>query len=416
MLRYAFMTIVLLGCASSGVETEPVDKVRGGQSEAGHPAVGFLTFGDGRWAYCTATLIAPRVLVTAAHCGFGDGLTSPVTVGFGLPGHEPVLRRGLMFRHPAWAEVEWSPVAGIESASFDLAAIVLTEPMEDIEPVAIGPTLVDPVEHSGPSLIEPIAIGLGDAPLVVVEPDIREEALRVLWSLNAPDMMAFIRVDGREVLSRRGPFELRSDVFLVASPERIEVGVRAVAENTADASPIRASVTAEASAVVIASLALTTPTATCADEDARFRYVGYGRTTPGLDAREQRRSALLCLHAATENTAWIRAREAGLCYGDSGGPLLSRDGLAIHGVLSAAQDTVAMLLCETNSRAGFATLDMAFLQPFLNGTHPQFAVEVPATEDGLCSDGQDNDLDGLGDCRDADCRAAPICDFGDDSL
>jgi secreted trypsin-like serine protease len=42
----------------------------------GHPEVGALVadqaYSDGTWTYCSGTLIAPKVFLTAAHCGEGD--------------------------------------------------------------------------------------------------------------------------------------------------------------------------------------------------------------------------------------------------------------------------------------------------------------------------------------------------------
>lgn len=41
------------------------DSIRGGEAESGMPAVGLVAFGS---SYCTGTLIAPNVVLTAAHC------------------------------------------------------------------------------------------------------------------------------------------------------------------------------------------------------------------------------------------------------------------------------------------------------------------------------------------------------------
>ena len=55
----------------------PAAAITNGTSDGNrHPEVGALVaaqaYSDGTWTYCSGTLIAPRVFLTAAHCGEGD--------------------------------------------------------------------------------------------------------------------------------------------------------------------------------------------------------------------------------------------------------------------------------------------------------------------------------------------------------
>src|SRR5689334_21437151 len=64
-------TLVLLSVAA------PASAItHGSADEDGHPYVGGLVapeaYSDGTWTYCSGTLIAPTVFLTAAHCGEGD--------------------------------------------------------------------------------------------------------------------------------------------------------------------------------------------------------------------------------------------------------------------------------------------------------------------------------------------------------
>jgi hypothetical protein len=55
----------------------PAAAITSGTPDAnGHPSVGGLVaaqaYSDGTWIYCSGTLVAPQVFLTAAHCGEGD--------------------------------------------------------------------------------------------------------------------------------------------------------------------------------------------------------------------------------------------------------------------------------------------------------------------------------------------------------
>src|SRR3954452_18387902 len=73
MLRSIFLASAL----ASLVLAAPAGAITNGSADGnGHPNVGGLVadqaYSDGTWIYCSGTLIAPKVFLTAAHCAEGD--------------------------------------------------------------------------------------------------------------------------------------------------------------------------------------------------------------------------------------------------------------------------------------------------------------------------------------------------------
>ena len=73
-MRRLIITVTALGLLAFGA---PAAAITYGSADGnGHPNVGGLVaaeaYSDGTWIYCSGTLIAPKVFLTAAHCAEGD--------------------------------------------------------------------------------------------------------------------------------------------------------------------------------------------------------------------------------------------------------------------------------------------------------------------------------------------------------
>jgi hypothetical protein len=114
---------LLIACVAA-LAVAPAAAITGGSLDGNmHPAVGLLLAdrGHGLEPDCSAVLVAPTVLVTAAHCSQG---TSSLQVGVSFDSHyvagSSTVMTGTLFVDP-----DWSPGA---KDTHDLAVVVLDEP------------------------------------------------------------------------------------------------------------------------------------------------------------------------------------------------------------------------------------------------------------------------------------------------
>ena len=96
-----------------------------------HPNVGGLVadeaFSDGTWLYCSGTLIAPRIFLSAAHCG-DDGAAVRVTFDSAYVDGDKVYR-GTFEADPAYNQAQ--------SDTHDIAVVLLDKAVKGITPAQL---------------------------------------------------------------------------------------------------------------------------------------------------------------------------------------------------------------------------------------------------------------------------------------
>jgi V8-like Glu-specific endopeptidase len=124
----AAIAVVVAGIATAA----PASAITNGTLDGNqHPSVGGLVsptqYSDGTWIYCSATLISPTVVLTAAHCG-EEG--EAVTVTFD-PAYQDGDRvyTGTFHADPAYP--------GNQSDAHDIAVVVLDKAVKGITPSAL---------------------------------------------------------------------------------------------------------------------------------------------------------------------------------------------------------------------------------------------------------------------------------------
>jgi secreted trypsin-like serine protease len=130
--RLRTATLVVAAAALSLVGGAAQAIVYGTPDGNAHPATGALVadqaYSDGTWTYCSGSLVAPTVFLTAAHCGEGGDGRVRVTFSSAYHDGDPVYA-GTFHADPLYG--------GGENDPNDLAVVVLDRAVKGITPVQL---------------------------------------------------------------------------------------------------------------------------------------------------------------------------------------------------------------------------------------------------------------------------------------
>lgn len=133
------LALVVFGCSSPADDvTGGDDALIGGEADARHVAVGAFVTGDDahRKSFCTGTLVAPRVVVTAKHCTLD--LPADAAFAFGADARHPDRVVAIDRFERALPER-----GGFMRLGSDVAGVILAEAITDIAPVPVAARALD---------------------------------------------------------------------------------------------------------------------------------------------------------------------------------------------------------------------------------------------------------------------------------
>ncbi|MEA2190574.1 MAG: hypothetical protein QOI73_695 [Solirubrobacteraceae bacterium] len=123
--------IIVLGLLASVIAAPAAAITNGAADGQRHPNVGGLVsatqYSDGTWIYCSATLISPTVVLTAAHCA-DDGTRVGVTFDSAYQAGDKVYY-GTFHADPGYTQSQ--------SDTHDLAVVVLDRAVRGISPATL---------------------------------------------------------------------------------------------------------------------------------------------------------------------------------------------------------------------------------------------------------------------------------------
>jgi V8-like Glu-specific endopeptidase len=131
MIRRLVIGATSLACLTA--TALPAAAITNGRPDGnGHPSVGGLVaeqaYSDGTWTYCSGTLIAPSVFLTAAHCGEGEGEQVRITFDTAYQDGDPVYA-GTFHADPQYTHQQNDP--------HDIAVVTLEQPVTGITPAQL---------------------------------------------------------------------------------------------------------------------------------------------------------------------------------------------------------------------------------------------------------------------------------------
>jgi V8-like Glu-specific endopeptidase len=146
-------TLIAAAVLAALATATPAAAITGGQPDGNrHPNVGGLVsptqYSDGTWIYCSGTLIAPTIFLTAAHCG-EDGEQVTVTFDTAYEAGDKVYS-GTFQADPAYP--------GSTSDYHDIAVVVLDKAVKGIAPAEL-PEAGSLSDLSGSQTFTPVGYG-----------------------------------------------------------------------------------------------------------------------------------------------------------------------------------------------------------------------------------------------------------------